>query len=179
MSEIEELEEKTEKLTKLLDEITKEFEELQSLVSGDNSALGCFLPNTRINMDGSKEEDECLVTGWHPSEKGFRWGGKGREHPTIYFRVSPNRSYRLNMNIFVPKAITKSPIKLFANDVEIESFVSEGQIKKTIYIPSNLVKSDKLKILFESDFWDPSKLNKTLDSRILSLAFNYMELTEV
>ena len=179
MNRIEELEEKTEKLTKLLDEITREFEELQNLVDRDNSTLGYFLSNTKINMDGSKDEDKCLVTGWYPSEKGFRWGGKDKEYPTVYFRVSPNRSYRLNMNIFVQNEIAKTPIKIFANDVEIDSFVSEGgQLKKAIYIPASLVKSNKLKILFESGFWDPRKLDKAIDSRTLSLAFNYIELIE-
>jgi hypothetical protein len=169
-----ELEEKTERLTKLLDDIIKEFDELQNSMRG----IEYFLPNTRINMDGSKEENERLATGWHPSEKGFRWGGKEKENPTLYFKVSPDRSYRLNMSIFVPEAIAKTPVKIFANDIEIDNFVSDGQVKKTVYISSSLVKSDRLKISFESCLWNPNEIDKTLDSRILSLAFNYIELKE-
>jgi hypothetical protein len=172
-----ELEEKTEKLTQLLGNITKEFEELHDLLDRDVS--GCFFPNTKVNMDESEKEHELLVTGWYASESGFRWGGKDNMHPTVYFSVFPDKSYKLDMNIFVPKAIAKSPIKILVNDNEIESFVSEGgQLKKTIYIPSNLLESGRLKVVFESDFWDPSKIDNSLESRALSLAFNYLELIE-
>ncbi len=168
-----ELEEKTEKLAALLDSIKREFDELQNLMSEP-----CCLPNTRITMNRSKKEDELLVTGWHASEKGFRWGGKDREHPTIAFNVSPNRSYRLDMKIFVPDAIAGSTIKIVANDTEIDSFVSEGQIKKSVCIPPELLKSGRLRIVFESDFWDPNKIDKNLESRTLSMAFNHIELIE-
>ena len=173
-----EMEKKTEKLTRLLDDLTREFDELQEAVDGSSSE--CFVPNKRINMDGSKEENEKLVTGWHAAEKGFRWGGKNREYPTVYFRVSPERPYMLDMKIFIPREIAGSPIRILVNDVEISSFVSEGgQLKKSIYIPSDLIATSRLKVIFKSDFWDPAKIDRALGSRIISMAFNYLELKEL
>jgi hypothetical protein len=168
-----ELEEKTEKLAALLDSITREFDELQSLMSEP-----CCLPNARIRMNKSKKEDELLVTGWYASEKGFRWGGKDRQHPEIVFNVSLGKSYRLDMKIFVPEAIAGSKVRIVANDTEIDSFVSEGQVEKSVHIPDELLKSGRLKIVFKSDFWDPSIVDKSLESRTLSMAFNYIELIE-
>jgi hypothetical protein len=170
------LEEKSKKLTKLLDDISKEFSDLQNLI---DVGEGYFLPNARINMDGSDEENERLINGWYPSDQGFRWGGRYGENPCLYFVVNTERSYKLALRVFVPKQISKSPVKVFANDMEIHSFISEGKTEKTIYIPGDLIKSSRLKIHFESDFWNPAKIDKRASNKKVSLAFNYIELIEI
>ncbi len=200
------LESKTKQITELLEDLKSEFEDLQDVILFNQRRESPFgepayqqkvmkperkphheeptnipFSPVNINMDGCAEEGKILIAGWWDSENNFRWGGKNRKHPTMCFEVSPNKPYELEADLFIPKALTNRPLKVFANDVEIEEFAvdKEKKIKKTIKIPKNIAVDGELKVVFESDFWKPRDLDsKVKDKRILSLAFNRVELRE-
>ena len=199
------LEEKTKHANEIIENMAFEFDNLQNMiilgrpniaqpqqnvahlpqVSDMNQARTqceqtAYLKPGRIDMKGTAEEDMALREGWWPSEPGgFRWAGRNGMYPVLHFNVAPARDYELKAKIFVPQAIANKPVKIFANDALVDEFVlnKEMQTERKIAIIAHIVASDKLKIMFKADFWKPKDVDpKINDERILSMAFEYIEL---
>ena len=138
-----------------------------------------YLEPGRIDMTGTQEENQALKYGWWPSDGNFRWAGKDRKDPVLYFNVFPGKEYELTAKIFVPDALAKKPISVLVNDTPVANFaIDKGMpVEKKIKIPSGIVTDDRLKIVFKTDFWRPKDQDPNVkDDRTLSLAFEYIEL---
>lgn len=138
-----------------------------------------YLKPGRIDMTGAQEENHALKYGWWPSNGSFRWAGKDSKDPVLYFNIYPGKEYELTAKLFVPDALAKKPISVFANDTCVANFTvdKETQLEKKISIPSGIVTDDRLKIVFRADFWRPKDQDPNVkDDRTLSLAFEYIEL---
>ncbi len=169
-----ELEEKTVKLEKILENMMAEFENLEKLKI---ERLPAVPLGKKIRMQGGREEDNWLSTGWHDSEGRFRWAGKDGKHAIVHFKVVPNKRYLIVTEFFVPRYIAKKRVSIFANDKEIHRFVAgkEGRFEKVIEIPAEIVNDELLSIQFRAALWSPKKMGIN-DNRKLSLAFRHIEL---
>lgn len=201
------LEEKTKQATEVLENMVSEFDIMQDMILlGKNNAARMPLPVApqpsqalndqkfssgletitclkpcRLDMAGAPEENMALQEGWWQSEGNFRWAGKDRKNPVLYFEVASGREYELSAKIFVPRALAGKPVCVLANGSQIADFVAgeETQLEKKIQIPSNITTLGRLKIVFKSDFWKPKDIDSSVsDDRVLSIAFNYISLSE-
>lgn len=199
------LEEKTKQALELLDTLDTELDNLQNMMmlsrpqaSSESHILASpqiqnnpmpvhspleaspsFTP-TRLDMTGKDQENSILKDGWWPSEGKFRWTGKDNKDASLHFNVSSGRDYELTAKIFVPGVLTRKPIKIIANDTELADFSAdkEMQIERNITIPKNIITDGNLKISFISGFWIPKEIDPDInDTRTLSLAFEYIELS--
>ena len=200
-----ELEKNTLRLNKMLESLEREFESIQnhsnSILSGnksmnfirkmknkfsinklfaDDKIIYAFPVNTEIDIT---EDNKGFNFGWHPPEKNnFRWAGKDYKNPVLYFKVFPLKHYELEVNFFVPYLIADKPIKVFVNNIEVETIKAEPdtEVNKKITISPDLISSNYLKIHFESGFWTPNEVDHNInDKRILSLAFNKIKLKKI
>ena len=200
------LEEKTKQATEILENLVSEFDDFQDMIllGRANPSLVrhqplqpeisqnpgkvisfkepvAFLKPGMIDMSGTPEENNALREGWWQSEGNFRWGGMDSIDAALYFEVSDSKEYELAAKIFVPRALAGKPITLLANGIKIADFVSpaEAELEKKITIPSCVTSDGKLKIVFRSDFWKPRDIDPAVDDdRVLSIAFNYVSLSE-
>lgn len=199
------LEEKTRQATELLGNVVSEFDDFQNMIllgknngarmpmsvapqpgktlngqriSSGQETISSLRP-CRLDMSGTPEENLALHEGWWQSEGNFRWTGKDRMHPALYFDVAPGKEYDLSAKIFVPRALAGKLLTVIVNDKHIADFVAgeEMQLEKKIKIPSDMTSNGRLKIVFRSDFWKPKDIDPAVaDDRVLSLAFEYVEL---
>ena len=84
--------------------------------------------------------------------------------------------------MFVPRILIGKPIRIFANEQELSAVTAnkEEKIETSLVIPSDLIKTNELKIKFKSPMWIPKEIDpKVRDSRTLSVAMDYLELREI